>query len=86
MEANEITADVSIDVSDLECPLLGLTAAKALTDMQPLQIIEVTSRNSGFKEPMRILAQRTGNELLGFSEIGGIHRSFIRKLKPLLGR
>ena len=86
MEPQKIKADAIVDVSGLQCPVLGLTAAKVLADMEPEQIIEVKSSDSGFKEPMRILAQRTGNELLGFSKENGVYHSYIKKLKPLLGR
>jgi TusA-related sulfurtransferase len=86
MELQKIDADVTVDVSGLQCPVLGLTAAKVLADMQPEQIIEIKSSDSGFKDPMRILARKTGNKLLGFYEADGNYRAFFKKGKPLLGR
>jgi tRNA 2-thiouridine synthesizing protein A len=86
MELQKITADATVDVSGLQCPILGLTAAKVLAGLEPGEVIEVKSSDSGFKDPMRALAQMTGNELLGFSNKNGVYRSYIKKLKPLLNR
>jgi len=86
MEPQRIDADATVDVSGLQCPILGLTAAKVLAGLQPGEVIEVKSSDSGFKDPMRALAQMTANELLGFSKKDGVYRSYIKKLKPLLNR
>jgi len=84
MDLNEIKTDASVDVSGLQCPIRGLTPARALASMEPGQILEIKSTDTGLEDIMPILAKQTGNELLGSKEKDGLQRFYVKKAKPLL--
>ncbi len=80
MELKNIKADETVDVSGLQCPLLGMTPARLLKDMEPGQIIAVTSTDPGARNVMPVMAQMTGNELMGVhDEEDGSYRVYVRK-------
>jgi TusA-related sulfurtransferase/ferredoxin len=79
MKSREITADVKLDVSGLQCPILGFTAAKVLADIDPGQILEVKSNTTILEGAMSALAQKTGDELLGCFNEDGIYLSYLKK-------
>ncbi len=73
---SEITKE--LDTSGLNCPMPILRAKKALKDLQPGEILRVTSTDPGSVKDFEAFAKQTGNELLESTTEGD---AFIYQLK-----
>ena len=60
--------DKELDARGLNCPLPILRAQKALADMQPGQVLRITSTDPGSVKDFAAFAKQTGNELLSSAE------------------
>jgi tRNA 2-thiouridine synthesizing protein A len=60
--------DKELDARGLNCPLPILRAKKSLADMQPGQVLKITSTDPGSVKDFAAFAKQTGNELLSTSE------------------
>jgi tRNA 2-thiouridine synthesizing protein A len=60
--------DKELDARGLNCPLPILRAKKALADMQPGQVLRITSTDPGSVKDFAAFAKQTGNELLSSAE------------------
>lgn len=67
-----------LDTSGLNCPMPILRAKKALKDLQPGDILQVTATDPGSVKDFEAFAKQTGNELLESTTEG---ESFIYRLK-----
>ena len=57
-------AHKDLDTRGLNCPLPILKAKKALSDMNPGQLLKVTSTDPGSMRDFQAFARQTGNELV----------------------
>jgi len=80
MDLTKIKPDKTLDVRGLSCPMPTLKTAKTMKSMDPGQILEVMGTDPGTKKDMPKLAQKSGNEWLGFLDDGeGFYRFYIKK-------
>ena len=56
--------DKELDARGLNCPLPILKAKKALTDMQPGQVLRIIATDPGSVKDFEAFCKQTGNELL----------------------
>ena len=56
--------DTQVDASGLNCPLPILRAKKALSEMNPGQVLRVLATDPGSVKDFAAFARQTGNELL----------------------
>jgi tRNA 2-thiouridine synthesizing protein A len=61
--------DKELDARGLNCPLPILRAKKALSDMQPGQVLKVLATDPGAVKDFQTFAKQTGNELLSHAEV-----------------
>lgn len=69
-----------LDTSGLNCPMPILRAKKALKELQPGEVLKVTSTDPGSVKDFEAFAKQTGNELLESSTEGD---SFIYRLRKV---
>ena len=76
----EIRADATLDIRGLWCPLPPLKTVAALRNMKPGEVLEVLGTNPVGNKVSPWVAQKLGDQLLGFVEDeGGFLRFFFRK-------
>ena len=77
---DKISADSTLDVRGLWCPLPPLKTVTALRGMKPGEVLEVLGTNPVGNKVAPWVAQKLGDQLLGVVEDeGGFHRFYFRK-------
>jgi len=71
--------DQELDTSGLNCPLPILRAKKALTIMEPGQVLHIIATDPGSARDFPAFARQTGNELLEAREDGGKFHYLMKK-------
>ena len=79
MSLNDQSADISLDLQGLMCPMPLLKAKKALNGMSASQVLHVLATDPGSKRDFEVFAQQSGNALLDCAENDGIFSYLIRK-------
>ena len=80
LSVDEITPDATLDTRGLWCPLPPLKTVAALRAMKPGEVLEVLGTNPVGNRVAPWVAQRLGDQLLGFTrDEGGFHRFYFRK-------
>ena len=72
-------ADQTLDCKGLSCPMPILKLAKEIKSMESGKILELLGTDPGSKTDVPKWCDKTGNELLGQEEDGGVHKFYIRK-------
>jgi TusA-related sulfurtransferase len=72
-------ASKEIDTRGLNCPLPILKAKKALSEMQPGEILKVVSTDPSSTRDFQAFARQTGNELLEQSHRDADFIHFLRR-------
>ena len=73
--------DHTLDCLGLFCPMPIVKTREALRQMDPGQVLEVTSDDPGSEADMKSWSMRTGNELLEMQRHGAVFRFFVRKAR-----
>ena len=76
-----VVADKTLDCLGLFCPMPIVKTREALLQMEPGQVLEVTSDDPGSEADMKSWSRRTGNELLEMQRNGAVFRFFVRKTR-----
>ena len=71
--------DKEIDTRGLNCPLPILKAKKALSDMQPGQLLKVVSTDAGSVRDFQAFAKQTGNDLIDQQNVGSEFTHVLRR-------
>ena len=71
--------DKEIDTRGLNCPLPILKAKKALSDMQPGQLLKVVSTDAGSVRDFQAFAKQTGNDLIDQQNVGSDFTHVLRR-------
>ena len=71
----------SLDLKGLKCPLPVLRAKKALKGMDPGAVLEVLATDPGSVKDFHAFCKTTGDEMVSWSEAGGVYSYTLRK-KP----
>lgn len=77
----DIAPDLTVDASDLACPMPIIMAKKALDGMKVGEIMKLISTDPGSVSDMKAWTGKTGHELLGHEESGDRHVFYVRKTK-----
>jgi tRNA 2-thiouridine synthesizing protein A len=75
----EVTADLTLDCTGQACPLPILKLSKAITRIQPGQVVELIATDSGSKDDVPAFCQRTGNTLVSSRDEGGRFVFYVKK-------
>ncbi len=71
--------DRELDARGLNCPLPILRTKKALTDLQPGQVLKVLATDPGAVKDFQTFAKQTGHLLLAHDEAGKEFTFFMKK-------
>jgi tRNA 2-thiouridine synthesizing protein A len=71
-------ADKTLDAKGLNCPLPILKAKKAIAEVPKGGTLEVLATDPGAVADFQAFCKSTGNELIEYSEEGGVYRFLIR--------
>lgn len=71
--------DKELDARGLNCPLPILRAKKALSELQPTQVLRVLSTDPGSVKDFAAFARQTGNELLSSKEQNKEFEFFLKR-------
>lgn len=74
MKANEV-----LDAKGLACPMPIVKTKKAMTNIEPGQVLEVQATDKGSKTDIRAWAESTGHQYLGTLEEGEVLKHYLRK-------
>jgi len=72
-------AAATVDASGLECPLPILKAKKALSTLEPGQVLEVITTDRKAKQDFDAFCRQTGNPLLEHRDVGEKVHHFLRR-------
>jgi len=75
----DVKVDVQLDCKGLSCPMPILKLAKEIKGMESGKVLELLGTDPGSKSDVPKWCDKTGNELLGQEEDGGIYKFYIRK-------
>ncbi len=75
----EFAADVKIDCKGLTCPMPVVKTKKALNQIAPGQVLEVTATDPGSKSDIPALVRNMGSEVLETRDEQGSMIFLIRK-------
>lgn len=76
---SEIKPDKFIDTIGMKCPMPLIYFKKALSDMQPGQILEVVADDQTTKTTFNSFLKQSGDELVEIVEAEGLIHHFIKK-------
>ncbi|MGY0692713.1 rhodanese-like domain-containing protein [Virgibacillus sp. FSP13] len=74
-----ITANEIVDAKGLSCPMPIVRTKKAITDLEPGQVMEVQATDKGSTADMKAWAENTGHQYLGTVEDGDVLKHYLRK-------
>jgi len=72
-------ADMILDVKGLNCPLPILKAKKALKEVPAGGTLQVLATDPGSVADFKAFCRTTGNDLVEYSENGGLFEFLIRR-------
>ncbi|NQT24912.1 sulfurtransferase TusA family protein [candidate division KSB1 bacterium] len=75
----DVKVDQQLDCKGLSCPMPILKLAKEIKGMDSGQVLELLGTDPGSKSDVPKWCDKTGNELLGTDEEGGVYKFYIRK-------
>ena len=79
MNPNDPSADISLDLQGLMCPMPLLKAKQALNGMTACQVLRVLATDPGSKRDFEVFTQQSGSTLLETVEDNGVFSYLIRK-------
>ena len=71
--------DKELDARGLNCPLPILRSKKALTDMQPGEVLKIVATDPGSTKDFQAFAKQTGHELVYATEANKEYLFLLRK-------
>lgn len=74
--------DISLDASDLVCPLTLIKAREVIRQLKVGQVMEIFSDRAGLLQDMASFCRATGHHLLRVQEIERDYRVWVRKESP----
>jgi len=74
-----MNVDQTLDCRGLSCPMPIIKLAKAIKDLKPGQILEMTGTDASSKADVPAWCEKTGNEFLSIEEGIGENKFYIRK-------
>ena len=71
--------DRDLDVKGLNCPLPILRTKKALSEMEPGQVLRVQATDPGSLKDFAAFAKQTGNDLVGQREENRVFEFYLKR-------
>lgn len=75
----KITANEMLDAKGLACPMPIVKTKKAITNLEPGQVIEVQATDKGSIADIKAWATSTGHHYLGTIEVADVLKHYLRK-------
>ncbi|MYL32604.1 hypothetical protein GLW08_16820 [Pontibacillus yanchengensis] len=75
----DITANEVLDAQGLACPMPIVKTKKAITNLEPGQVIEIQATDKGSTADLKAWADGSGHHYLGTVEVGEVLKHYIRK-------
>ncbi|MCX7678626.1 MAG: sulfurtransferase TusA family protein [Spirochaetes bacterium] len=79
--AEDIKADVTMDLKGLKCPLPVVKVSQQIKKMQIGQILMAETTDPGAHADFPAWAKTSGNEILRIDKDGDVSKFYIKKLK-----
>ncbi|HIH01043.1 TPA: sulfurtransferase TusA family protein [Thermoplasmata archaeon] len=73
-----VEKDATLDARGLMCPMPIVQLAKKVKELSSGQVLELLADDVGSKDDVPAWTNRTGHELLGTEEEGGVFKFYIR--------
>ena len=73
-------ADQTLDTKGLNCPIPIVKAKKTLGGMDAGQVLEILATDPGAVKDFEAFSRKTGNELVEWSEEGGVFTFLMKKV------
>lgn len=80
MSDSLIKSNYVLDCKGLACPMPIVRTKKAITSLNPGEVIEVQATDKGSKADLQGWAKTTGNHYLGTVQEGDVLKHFVRKV------
>lgn len=77
---NAATIALTVDASNLACPLPVIRAKHGISSVAVGQVIEIIATDPGSMADFKAWTRSTGNELLSAEQNGNVFRFLIRRL------
>ena len=77
----DITPNLTVDASDLACPMPIIMTKKALDGMKVGEVLKIISTDPGSVSDMKAWTAKTGHELISHEESGDQYVFYVRKTK-----
>ncbi|HYK72196.1 MAG TPA: sulfurtransferase TusA family protein [Pseudoneobacillus sp.] len=74
-----LKTDLVLDAKGLACPMPIVKTKKAITGLEPGQVLEVQATDIGSKADIKAWAESTGNQYLGTIVEGNVLKHYLRK-------
>ena len=75
----EITADIEIDLSGLQCPMPLLKAKLALNSMDSAQVLKVVATDPSSEKDFYMFVNQTDHQILDFQKDDSAYFYWIKK-------
>ena len=75
----DFNVDKTVDCKGLSCPMPILRLTKEIKGLDSGQVLELLGTDPGSKKDIPGWCEKTGNELLGNEEDGGVFKFYIKK-------
>jgi len=75
-----MNADETLDCKGLSCPMPIMKLAMTMKKLEPGKVLELLGTDPGSKVDVPKWCDKTGNELLGTEEEGGVNKFYIKKV------
>lgn len=74
-----LTTNKVLDAKGLACPMPIVKTKKAMTDLEPGQVMEIQATDKGSTADLKAWAETTGHQYLGTIEEDGVLKHYLRK-------
>ena len=75
----DFNVDKTVDCKGLSCPMPILRLTKEIKSLESGQVLELLGTDPGSRKDIPGWCEKTGNELLGNDEDGGVFKFYIKK-------
>ena len=75
----EISADIEIDLSGLQCPMPLLKAKLALNSMDSTQVLKITATDPSSEKDFYMFVDQTDHQILDFQKDDSAYFYWIKK-------
>ncbi len=75
----DISADIELDLSGLQCPMPLLKAKLALNNMESAQVLKVVATDPGSEKDFHMFVNQSNHQILDFQKDESSYFYWIRK-------